>query len=97
LAEKQSFAEKRHKQSEFRRIRNRSAKSTARTYARTYMAAIHEKNASKAQEALRILVKELDTIARKGILPKNTAARKKSRMTKLYNVSFNASSAALNQ
>ena len=35
-------------------------------------------------------VKELDTAAGKGILTKNSVSRKKSRMMKLYNASFNA-------
>jgi len=35
-------------------------------------------------------VKELDTAARKGIIARNAAARKKSRMQKLYNASFAA-------
>ena len=36
------------------------------------------------------LVKELDTAGSKGILSKNAVSRKKSRMMKLYNVTFAA-------
>lgn len=46
---------------------------------------------ASANELLRELVKELDTAARKGIISKNAAARKKSRMQKLYNASTKAS------
>ena len=52
---------KRHKQSEVRRIHNKSVKSAVRTCAKKYTLAVIEKNA---------------------------AARKKSRMQKLYNVTF---------
>jgi small subunit ribosomal protein S20 len=88
LAGKKTSAEKRHEQSEKRRIRNKAAKSAARTYAKKFIAAVHAKKAEEASEALRTLTKTLDTIARKGIVSKNAAARKKSRMAKLYNVSF---------
>ena len=90
LAVKQSSAEKRHKQSEVRRLRNKSAKSAVRTYARKFVEACHAKDQDAASAQLKILVKELDTAAGKGILTKNAASRKKSRMMKLYNASFNA-------
>ncbi|HIW36580.1 MAG TPA: 30S ribosomal protein S20 [Candidatus Treponema faecavium] len=88
MAVKQSSAEKRHKQSEVRRLRNKSAKSRARTCARKFVEAVHAKDSARASETLKALIKELDTDARKGILKKNAVARKKSRMTKLYNVTF---------
>jgi small subunit ribosomal protein S20 len=88
LAGKKTSAEKRHEQSVRRRLRNKAAKSAARTYARKYVEAVHSKDQGAASEALRTLVKTLDTAAGKGILAKNAAARKKSRMMKLYNVTF---------
>ena len=88
MATKHSSAEKRHKQSEVRRLRNKSAKSSVRTSARKYVEAVHAKDSERAAQLLKALVKELDTAAGKGILTKNSAARKKSRMMKLYNVSF---------
>jgi small subunit ribosomal protein S20 len=88
LAAKSSSAEKRHKQSEVRRLRNKAAKSSVRTSAKKYVAAVHAKDAAESEARLRQLVKELDTAAGKGILTKNAAARKKSRMMKLYNISF---------
>ncbi|CEM63219.1 30S ribosomal protein S20 [Treponema phagedenis] len=81
-------ATKRHKQSEVRRIKNRAVKSAARTCAKKYLVAVGEKDAEKAQGLLRDLTKQLDTAARKGIISKNAAARKKSRMQKFYNISF---------
>ena len=38
-----------------------------------------------AETALREMIKKIDTAAQKGIIKKNTAARKKSRMQKLLN------------
>lgn len=90
MAGKQSSAEKRHKQSEVRRLRNKSTKSAVRTSARKYVEAVQANDATLAAELLKVLVKELDTAAGKGILTKNSVSRKKSRMMKLYNVSFSS-------
>ena len=79
---------KRHKQSEVRRIHNKSVKSSARTCAKKFTLAVVEKNAESAELLLRDLAHQLDSAARKGIITKNAAARKKSRMQKLYNVTF---------
>ncbi|AEE17327.1 30S ribosomal protein S20 [Treponema brennaborense] len=94
MAVKQSSAEKRHKQSEVRRLRNKSVKSSARTSVRKYVEAVQAKDSALAAQLLKDLVKELDTAAGKGILSKNAVSRKKSRMMKLYNVSFGAAAAA---
>lgn len=87
---KKSSAEKRHRQSEERRLRNKAVRSAARTKAKKFVAAVHEKNEALATESLKILCKELDTAGRKGILTPNAVSRKKSRMMKLYHVSFKA-------
>ena len=85
MAGKLSSAEKRHKQSEERRLRNKSAKSAVRTSVKKFVALARQKSADEAETALREMVKKLDTAAGKGIIKKNTAARKKSRMQKLFN------------
>ncbi|UTY24106.1 30S ribosomal protein S20 [Treponema denticola] len=87
---KNRSAIKRHNQSEVRRMRNRSTKSEVRTTARKYTEAVHAANAETAAALLRELSSQLDSAARKGILTKNSAARKKSRMQLLYNASFAA-------
>jgi small subunit ribosomal protein S20 len=69
-------------------LRNKAAKSAARTYAKKYLSAVQTKDPEAARQALKQLVKTLDTACGKGILTKNAVARKKSRMTKLYNTSF---------
>lgn len=88
MAVKKSSAEKRYKQSEVRRLRNKAVKSSVKTSAKKFVAAVHEKNAESAKTLLKDLLKELDSAKSKGILTQNAVARKKSRMTKLYNVSF---------
>lgn len=82
---------KRHRQSEVRRMRNKSVKSSVRTSAKKYTALVHAGDSDAAKEALRELSSKLDSAARKGIISKNAAARKKSRMHNFYNHSFNKS------
>jgi len=84
---------KRHKQSEVRRMHNRMAKSAVRTMAKKYTLAVKEGKKDDATTLLKSLVSKLDTIARKGIIKKNAASRKKSRMQILYNSTFLAKEA----
>lgn len=79
---------KRHKQSEARRLRNKSVKSAVRTFAKKYTELVSAGKSDEAKEALRVLSSKLDSAARKGIISKNAAARKKSRMHLFYNASF---------
>lgn len=90
MAVKNASAVKRHKQSEVRRMKNKAVKSSVRTSAKKYVTSIQSKDQDLSQTQLRALIKELDTAARKGIISKNAAARKKSRMQKLFNASFAA-------
>ncbi len=78
-------AEKRQRQNEKRRLRNKSTKTAIRTAAKKVVAASEKKDAEAAKEALRDMISRIDSAARKGIIKKNTAARKKSRMQKLVN------------
>jgi len=86
LATKFSSAEKRHKQDEKRRVQNKKVKSSVRTVAKRVVAAAHAKDKVLAESSLKDMIKQIDTAARKGIIKKNTAARKKSRMQRLVNV-----------
>jgi small subunit ribosomal protein S20 len=85
LLKKQSSAEKRHRQREERRLRNKSVKSAVRTSAKKFVALAQKKQVGDAEAALRDMIKKIDTAAQKGIIKKNTAARKKSRMQRLFN------------
>ena len=85
MAGKSSSAEKRHRQSEERRLRNKSAKSAVRTSVKKFVVLTQKKDVEGAETALREMTKKIDTAARKGIVKKNAAARKKSRMQRLLN------------
>ena len=90
MAKKKSSAEKRHRQSEERRLRNKSVKSSVRTSAKKFVALAQKPGRSPAdlgetETALKDMIKKIDTAAQKGIIKKNTAARKKSRMQRLFN------------
>lgn len=90
LGSKKSSAEKKYAQSEVRRLHNKAIKSEVRTYARQFVEAVQAKDAKVAQEKLTTLVSKLDSARSKGVLTRNAVSRKKSRMMKLYNVSFGA-------
>jgi small subunit ribosomal protein S20 len=85
LAGKRSSAEKRHRQSEERRIRNKAVKSSVRTSARKFVVLAQKKETGEAEAALKDIIKKIDTAAQKVIIKKNAAARKKSRMQRLFN------------
>ena len=90
MAKKFSSAEKRHRQSEERRLRNKSVKSSVRTSAKKFVvlaqkAGRNPADVGEAEAALKDMIKKLDTAAQKGIIKKNTAARKKSRMQRFFN------------
>jgi small subunit ribosomal protein S20 len=85
LAGKISSPEKRHRQSEERRIRNKAVQSSVRTSAKKFVVLAHKKDIENAEAALNDMIKKIDTASRKGIIKKNTASRKKSRMQRLFN------------
>ena len=90
MAGKKSSAEKRHAQSEVRRLHNKAIKSTCRTYAKQFVEAVQAKDQKLAEEKYKQLQKELDTARSKGVLKRNAVSRKKSRMMHLYNATFAA-------
>jgi small subunit ribosomal protein S20 len=85
LAKKISSAEKRHRQSEERRVRNKAVKSSVRTSAKKFTLLVQQKETGGAEAALKDMISKLDSAARKGIIKKNAASRKKSRMQRLFN------------
>lgn len=84
MAKKSSSAEKRHRKSEERRLRNKSAKSAVKTSIKKFVVLAQKKDPN-AEAALKEMIKKIDTAAGKGIISKNAAARKKSRMCRFYN------------
>ena len=76
-------AMKQARQNEGRRLRNRVFRTTARTRVKSARHLIEEGQPEEAQVALAAAVRSLDKAVRKGILHKNNAARRKSRLFKL--------------
>jgi small subunit ribosomal protein S20 len=68
-------------------MRNKAVKSSVRTSAKKFVALAQKKKktVSEAETALKDMIKKLDTASRKGIIKKNAASRKKSRMQRLFN------------
>jgi small subunit ribosomal protein S20 len=85
LAQKSNSVEKRHRKSEERRLRNKSVKSAVRTSVKKFVSFAQKKDIPGADAALKEMIKKIDTAAGKGIISKNAAARKKSRMQRFYN------------
>lgn len=75
---------KRNRQNEKRRLRNKAVRSELKTRVKTAVAAA-ETGAENSPEALRLAVKKLDKAAQKGVIHKNQAARRKSRLMKRIN------------
>lgn len=61
--------------------RNKAEKSMLKTNLKKFDAALTEGNREAADAAYKIAVKSVDQAVNKGLLHKNTAARKKSSMT----------------
>ncbi len=68
-----------------RTIRNAAAKSALRTSLKRFENALRQRDMETAQTALRSATRSLDKAVTKGIVHRNLAARKKSRLTKRYN------------
>lgn len=76
---------KRVKQSERRRNQNRVYRGTARTYVKKTRSHINAGDVENAEETLKEAIKALDKAAQKGVIHKNNAARRKSRLMKALN------------
>jgi small subunit ribosomal protein S20 len=74
-------ARKRIRQTEKRTIRNRARKSRVRTFLRKVEQAIAGGDHAAAREALRVAQPELQRAATKGVMHRNTVARKMSRLS----------------
>ena len=76
-------AKKRMRQEQKRRLHNRSVKSLVKTQITKARFAIAAD--ADAEAAVRIAVSELDRAAKKGVIHRNNAARRKSRLMKQLN------------
>ncbi len=76
---------KRLRSAERRRLRNRTYRGRARTAVKKARHLIDEGQVEQAREAVRTAVVALDKAAQKGIIRKNNAARRKSRLMQQFN------------
>ena len=84
MANKQS-ALKRLRSSKRRQARNRVYRGQARTAIKKARRAIDEGRLADARNATQVAIKALDKAAEKGIIHKNNAARRKSRLMRQLN------------
>jgi len=71
---------KRVRQETRRRARNRAVKSRMRTFVKRADQAIAQGDPGVAAEAVRTAISEIDRAASKGVIHKNNASRRKSRL-----------------
>ena len=78
-------AVKRNRQNELHRLRNRMTDSRVKTVRKKFLAAVAGKDKTAAAAELKLACKLIDSAANKGVYAKTSAARKKSRLHKLFN------------
>ena len=77
--------EKRMRQAERRRLRNKSRKSEIRTYIKHFETALQRGDRGESEIYLNQAIRALDKAASDGIIHKNNAANRKSRLVHKYN------------
>ncbi|MBU1146752.1 MAG: 30S ribosomal protein S20 [Candidatus Omnitrophica bacterium] len=65
-----------------RTARNLSIRSLLKTETKKFIDLVSAKKLDEAKKQLNVLISELDKASSKGIIHKNTASRKKSRLSK---------------
>ena len=81
---------KRIRSSEKRRLRNRRFRTQARTYIKRARAQIEAGQLEEARKTVALAIRALDKAAEKGIIHKNNAARRKSRLMRRLNQALRA-------
>ena len=76
---------KRNRQNEKRRARNKSVRSRLRTTLKKFDAAIEAGDRAEAESAYRDATRELDRAATRGVIHRNNAGNKKSRLARRLN------------
>ncbi len=76
---------KRNRQNEKRRVANKSVRSELKTSIKSAVTAAQSGDSVVAKDALRLAQIRIDKAASSGILKKQTAARRKSQLTKQVN------------
>jgi small subunit ribosomal protein S20 len=73
---------KRNRQNEKRRVHNRVYRGSARTIIGKALGSIEKGDKAVAEKATLLAIRTLDRAAQKGVIHKNNAARRKSRLMK---------------
>ena len=88
---KSSSAEKAARTSERKKLRNKATLSTTKTHVTRAEKLIQSNDTEAAQKELAIAISVLDRAAKRKVIHPNTAARRKSRLTKKFNKATPAS------
>lgn len=83
---------KRVKVAEKKRLRNKPVRTAVRTYIRTAERQISAHSVAASQDAVLRAVRALDKAASKGVIHRNNAARRKSRLMRKLNKALAAQS-----
>lgn len=84
---------KRVRQAKKRELRNKSVKTAIKTATKKVIAAVEEKDREKVQKELVAATKLISRAAAKGIIHKNAASRRISRLAKIANKVLKAEAA----
>ncbi len=76
---------KRIRQNDKRRLRNRDQRGNMRSHIKSFRTAVDAGDVEAAGTALRKAVSVIDHVQTRGVIHKNTAARRISRLTLAYN------------
>ncbi len=71
------------RKSRTRRLRNLDVKTDMKKTVKRYLAALKEDNRDSARDLLKTVYKKLDKAVKRNVLHANTAARRKSRLSRL--------------
>lgn len=79
---------KRARITRIRTARNAAYKSMMKSAVRRFEASLKDTNTDTAKESLQKAIRIIDKLASKGVIHKNNAARKKSKLTRKLNKSI---------
>ncbi|MBX6377413.1 MAG: 30S ribosomal protein S20 [Clostridia bacterium] len=87
-------ARKRIRLAEKRRLRNKAVRTRIKTAARRFRESLETRDPARVEAAFREVVSVLDRAARKGVIHRNAAARKKARLARIRNAALVAADGA---
>lgn len=82
-------ASKRLRQTKVRQARNKTIKTAMRTQVKKVLTAVSDGDNEKAEVEFKLAAKKLDQAGAKGVIHKNVAGRKKSRLQKAIKTAKN--------